>query len=51
MPPRMESDYTMSDQSELKNMGLKATFPRLKILDIFRKSDSATSARKMSIAR
>ncbi|RIQ17413.1 ferric iron uptake transcriptional regulator [Bordetella avium] len=29
----------MSDQSELKNMGLKATFPRLKILDIFRKSD------------
>lgn len=35
----MESDYTMSDQSELKNMGLKATFPRLKILDIFRKSD------------
>jgi len=30
----------MSDQSELKNMGLKATFPRLKILDIFRKSDT-----------
>lgn len=29
----------MSDQSDLKNMGLKATFPRLKILDIFRKSD------------
>jgi Fur family ferric uptake transcriptional regulator len=28
----------MSDQSDLKNMGLKATFPRLKILDIFRKS-------------
>jgi Fur family ferric uptake transcriptional regulator len=28
----------MSDQSELKNMGLKATFPRLKILDVFRKS-------------
>ena len=39
MPTRTESDYTMSDQSELKNMGLKATFPRLKILDIFRKSD------------
>jgi len=38
MPTRTESDYTMSDQSELKNMGLKATFPRLKILDIFRKS-------------
>jgi Fur family ferric uptake transcriptional regulator len=28
----------MSDQSDLKNMGLKATFPRLKILDIFHKS-------------
>ena len=39
MPTRTESDYTMSDQSELQNMGLKATFPRLKILDIFRKSD------------
>jgi Fur family transcriptional regulator, ferric uptake regulator len=29
----------MNDQNELKTMGLKATFPRLKILDIFRKSD------------
>jgi Fur family ferric uptake transcriptional regulator len=29
----------MSDQSDLKNMGLKATFPRLKILDIFRKTE------------
>lgn len=29
----------MSDQTELKNMGLKATFPRLKILDIFRRAD------------
>lgn len=29
----------MNDQTELKNMGLKATFPRLKILDIFRKAD------------
>ncbi len=29
----------MNDQSELKNMGLKATFPRLKILDIFRQAD------------
>lgn len=28
-----------TDQSELKNMGLKATFPRLKILDIFRKAE------------
>ncbi len=29
----------MNDQNELKTMGLKATFPRLKILDIFRRSD------------
>jgi Fur family ferric uptake transcriptional regulator len=28
----------MTEQSELKTMGLKATFPRLKILDIFRKA-------------
>lgn len=27
-----------NDQSDLKNVGLKATFPRLKILDIFHKS-------------
>lgn len=26
----------MSDQNELQSMGLKATYPRLKILDIFR---------------
>lgn len=30
----------INDQTELKNMGLKATFPRLKILDIFRKSEA-----------
>lgn len=29
---------TENEQSDLKNVGLKATFPRLKILDIFRKS-------------
>jgi len=29
----------INDQSELKSIGLKATFPRLKILDIFRKSE------------
>ena len=29
---------TDTDQSDLKNLGLKATFPRLKILDVFRKS-------------
>ena len=27
-----------SDQKELKTVGLKATFPRLKILDVFRRS-------------
>ncbi len=30
----------MNDQLELKSMGLKATFPRLKILDIFRKAET-----------
>lgn len=29
----------MTDPSDLKNAGLKATFPRLKILDIFRRAD------------
>lgn len=29
----------MNDQTELKSMGLKATFPRLKILDVFRRAD------------
>ena len=29
----------MSDPQSLKNMGLKATFPRLKILELFEKSD------------
>lgn len=28
-----------TDQNELKSIGLKATFPRLKILDVFRKTD------------
>jgi Fur family transcriptional regulator, ferric uptake regulator len=28
-----------TDQSDLKTVGLKATFPRLKILDIFRRSE------------
>jgi len=28
-----------NDQSDLKTVGLKATFPRLKILDIFRRSE------------
>lgn len=30
----------MKDQIELRNMGLKATFPRLKILDVFRKAET-----------
>ncbi|MFA7437100.1 ferric iron uptake transcriptional regulator [Castellaniella sp.] len=30
----------MKDQIELKSMGLKATFPRLKILDVFRKAET-----------
>ncbi len=34
MPVQIEND-----QYDLKHVGLKATFPRLKILDIFRKSD------------
>lgn len=29
----------MTDHSQLKSIGLKATYPRLKILDIFRKGD------------
>lgn len=29
----------MDNQSELKNIGLKATFPRMKILDIFQRPD------------
>ncbi len=29
----------MTDQNELKSMGLKATYPRLKILDIFRRGE------------
>lgn len=29
----------MSNSSDLKNMGLKATFPRLKILELFEKSE------------
>lgn len=50
MPTRTESDYTMTDQSELKNMGLKATFPRLKILDIFANPTNGTSAPKTCTA-
>jgi Fur family ferric uptake transcriptional regulator len=41
MPSRQNRGFfldTENDQSDLKNVGLKATFPRLKILDMFRKS-------------
>lgn len=38
----------MKDQNKLKNMGLKATFPRLKILDIFRRYDDDEDYRHLS---
>lgn len=38
----------MKDQNELKSMGLKATFPRLKILDIFRRHDGTKEMRHLS---
>ncbi len=40
-PPAAQTTGTtkMSDPQSLKNMGLKATFPRLKILELFEKSD------------
>ena len=36
--PTTTGNHTMSDPQSLKNMGLKATFPRLKILELFEKS-------------
>jgi Fur family ferric uptake transcriptional regulator len=36
-PPQTTDGKTMSDPQSLKNMGLKATFPRLKILELFEK--------------
>ena len=36
-PPPTTHGKTMSDPQSLKNMGLKATFPRLKILELFEK--------------
>ncbi len=38
----------MSNSQDLKNMGLKATFPRLKILDLFRKAQTDTGSRHMT---
>ena len=38
----------MSNSQDLKSMGLKATFPRLKILDLFRKVQTDTGSRHMT---
>lgn len=35
----LETSKTMHDQKDLRNAGLKATLPRLKILELFEKSD------------
>lgn len=43
MPPR-----NPSSSSDLKNMGLKATLPRLKVLEIFQRSSAHGSGRHMS---
>ncbi|MDT3736129.1 MAG: ferric iron uptake transcriptional regulator [Denitratisoma sp.] len=38
----------MSNSQDLKSMGLKATFPRLKILDLFQKAQANTGSRHMT---
>ena len=38
----------MSNSHDLKSMGLKATFPRLKILDLFQKLQADTGSRHMT---
>lgn len=38
----------MSNSQDLKNMGLKATLPRLRILDLFRKAHDAEGSRHMT---
>lgn len=38
----------MSNSQDLKSMGLKATFPRLKILDLFQKAQVDTGSRHMT---
>ena len=38
----------MSNSQDLKSMGLKATFPRLKILDLFQKLQADTGSRHMT---
>ena len=48
LPPIRYIILAMKDQNELKNMGLKATFPRLKILDVFRRHDETDEMRHLS---
>ena len=48
LPPIRDIILTMKDQNQLKNMGLKATFPRLKILDVFRRHDETKEMRHLS---
>ncbi len=38
----------MSNSQDLKSIGLKATFPRLKILDLFQKVQTDTGSRHMT---
>ncbi len=38
----------MSNSQDLKSMGLKATFPRLKILELFQKAQTRTGSRHMT---
>lgn len=48
LTPIRDIILAMKDQNELKNMGLKATFPRLKILDVFRRHDETDEMRHLS---
>ena len=38
----------MTNSQNLKNIGLKATFPRLRILDLFQKTQEASGGRHMT---
>ena len=38
----------MTNSQNLKNIGLKATFPRLRILDLFQKAQEASGGRHMT---
>src|SRR5690606_37281196 len=50
LPPIRYIILAMKDQNELKNMRLKATFPRLNILDVFRRNDDTEELRHLSAA-